>query len=256
MTFRDLAPASSARGLWLHPDLGEWSRGIPATGTPLDLRGRGGMTRHEAGGLRILVKSHRRGGLLRGLLPDAFLSASRARREARALEILSRLGLSPRCLALEIRGLVLKRMRIAVEEIEGAADLLAAEIPPSEQAAMAATAGRAVRAMHDAGVAHADLNASNILVRREGSAWRAWIVDLDGARIAPGGVPGERRIAEVLRLCRSIDKWTRTASASAAARRRFLFAALPADAAREAFSRARRAQALRRARGRKPRPHA
>jgi 3-deoxy-D-manno-octulosonic acid kinase len=233
-----LVPA--APGLWLHRDVAPWSSGIPE-GAPVDdvSSGRGSLRRVRCGGMVALVRRYRRGGALRRLLPDAFLSDARARREVAALARLAPLGLAPRCLALEVRGGWLKRLTIAVEEVPGARDLLAhAQDGERDERGLAAAAGRAVRAMHDAGVLHADLNLTNVIARRDASGWRAWIVDLDGARSAPAGP--ERRVREVLRLCRSVDKWPASARTSAEARAAFLREALPAPL---------RLPALRRARG-------
>jgi len=70
----------------------------------------------------------------------------------------------------------------------------------------ARAAGRAVRALHDAGARHADLHVDNLLVAvRPNDAPRVVITDLDRARIV-GAVDDARRMAELMRLHRSLVK--------------------------------------------------
>ncbi len=256
MTFRELRPSPACAGLWLHPDVGTWERGLP---DPLQADtiagGRGGCRRVQAGGVVAFVRRCKRGGALARVLPDAFLSPGRALAEAHALERLAPFGLSPRCLGVQHEGRLLHRLTVAVEEVPGARDLLAlARDGERDLAGMARAAGEVVRRMHEAGVSHRDLNASNILARRDADGWRAWVIDLDDARLLPSPVPMRRRIAEILRLCRSVDKWESSATTPALARLGFLRGALPAAAwRRQAWRRARRAHDLRRALGREPR---
>lgn len=67
--------------------------------------------------------------------------------------------------------------------------------------------GRELRSFFDAGMAHADLNARNILIHDE--TGDAWVIDLDASRYTPGKpVDGERQLA---RLKRSLHKlWPQT----------------------------------------------
>ena len=63
----------------------------------------------------------------------------------------------------------------------------------------------AVRALHDCGGRHADLNATNVLIAEHAGDVRARLIDLDRARIdAP--VPPRRRAREIARLWRSLAK--------------------------------------------------
>jgi hypothetical protein len=61
-----------------------------------------------------------------------------------------------------------------------------------------------VREAHDRGLAHADLNAGNVLLDEEDPP-RVFLIDLDRARLGPPrGAPG--RFREIARLDRSIEK--------------------------------------------------
>jgi 3-deoxy-D-manno-octulosonic acid kinase len=235
--------------LLLRPEVaGLWSEGLPREGEALASSGRGGLLRVESPLGPALVRTYRRGGLLRALLPDAFFSPGRALAEVAALELLEGLDLAPDVFGLELKGGALQRMRIAVREVPGARNLLelgAAESPAMRMRALGRAVGEAVAAMHQAGVAHRDLNVANVLVADEGVR----LIDFDGATVHPDGVPLPRRRREVLRLCRSLDKWAATAATPAAVRAAFLRAALPLGERRSMLDEGRRQHARRVAAG-------
>lgn len=249
---------SGRRRTWLSSEAR--LRGVldtPQDGRRLALPGRGTLRRAPLpDGSHALIRRVRRGGLLRDLLPDLFLGASRSLAELRAAERLAERGLAAPVLTVEMRGWGLVSLRVAVLEIEDSCDLLrwAGEgRPPQEQVEVARLAGRTVRGMHDSGVSHADLNAANLLLVGSGEDRRVLVVDLDKARSFPHAVPAGRREREVLRLCRSLDKWEETAATTASARAAFLSEALPPDSARRTLSRARSRSAWRTRLGRRPR---
>src|SRR5690606_38052917 len=68
-------------------------------------------------------------------------------------------------------------------------------------AASSEQVARSIYAMHEHGVWHADLNAYNVLLDKEG---RAWLIDFDKARRLVLSL--ERRSANLLRLRRSLAK--------------------------------------------------
>jgi 3-deoxy-D-manno-octulosonic acid kinase len=84
------------------------------------------------------------------------------------------------------------------------ADAVPACEHPDRRAAMHA-AGRAVRALLDAGVDHPDLHWANILVERSNPG-HAWIVDLDRARIGSGPVEPERVLRRLHRSLRRLRR--------------------------------------------------
>ena len=70
---------------------------------------------------------------------------------------------------------------------------------------VAAAAGASLRRFHDTGGRHADLHVGNLLIREAGPSPRVLLVDLDRARVA-SPVPARRRMAEIMRLYRSLVK--------------------------------------------------
>jgi 3-deoxy-D-manno-octulosonic acid kinase len=70
---------------------------------------------------------------------------------------------------------------------------------------MAAVA-RAIACMHDAGIAHADLNLTNVLVRADGDAPQVLLIDFDRARVFSDPLSQRWRERNLHRLRRSLDK--------------------------------------------------
>jgi len=150
------------------------------------------------------------GGLLRGLLRDRLLGLARPLAELRAHAQLRALGVPvpvPVLVAARrVRGF--ERAAQATLHEEGALDglaLLASPLPAAARRRAAAAAGRAVRALHDAGARHADLHLGNLLFRARGSGFEAWVIDLDRARLAAPPAARER-MKELMRLQRSLVK--------------------------------------------------
>jgi hypothetical protein len=113
------------------------------------------------------------------------------------------------------------RADLATVEVPGAIDLaeaLWAERPeatdPSARLAALGAAGTLLRELADAGVAHPDLNAKNILVAPADGPQSAdhplvaYVLDLDGAAVGPALSWRRRREAQA-RLERSLRKWER-----------------------------------------------
>jgi 3-deoxy-D-manno-octulosonic-acid transferase len=89
---------------------------------------------------------------------------------------------------------------IAVGLIPGSRNLVqrlqSARPTPADWAAL----GRAIRALHDRQVFHADLNAHNLLLDAQG---RAWVVDFDKCGVRAGN---DWKAANLARLLRSLRK--------------------------------------------------
>jgi len=164
-----------------------------------------------AGESWIRIKQLRRGGAVAGLWRERFLGAGRLFDNLRIpLEASSRGVPTPLPLALMLLegppGLY--RGWLGLGEITEAVDLatrLLSGTPPTP--AGLGSAMRAVRRMHDAGVEHRDLNLGNLLLTEEGPGGpRAYVIDLDRARLHPGSLGFAARQAALRRLERSYVK--------------------------------------------------
>jgi len=178
--------------------------------TTASLFGRGRLVRIELGGIRLLAKTMRHGGLLGSLLADRFVGDGRARELVALLADLAARGLStPRFAFARARrdrgGFV--RLDFATHELadarDGLAFLRAGPTPAARRAAVRA-AGRTVRALHDAGVEHADLNVKNLLVR-DGPPAEAFVIDLEKSR-RDASISRAAAVRNLERLARSVEK--------------------------------------------------
>ena len=119
---------------------------------------------------RLHLRPVHHGGLLRGLLRDRLIGLARPLAELHVHARLRALGapvpVPVLVAARRVRGF--QRAAVGTVHEEGALDGLALLASPSTPAARrraAAAAGRAVRALHDAGARHADLHLGNLLFR-------------------------------------------------------------------------------------------
>ena len=169
--------------------------------------GRGGVRFIAGPDGRAVLRHYCRGGLVAGVLGDRFLYLGAARtRPMREFAVLARahaLGLPvPRPIAARfVRSGLHYRADLATMAIEPArtvATLVAhGELEGFDWAAL----GRTIRAFHDAGVWHADLNAHNILRDPDGTFW---LLDFDRGWLGP---PQDRwRRRNLARLERSLLK--------------------------------------------------
>jgi 3-deoxy-D-manno-octulosonic acid kinase len=177
---------------------------------PTDFGGRGRPVRLELPGARLVAKAMRHGGLVGGLLGERFAGAERARRLVALLERLDQRAVpTPRFGFARVRrgGAGLVRLDVATREIEGARDGLAflrsRPAAPVRREAVR-SAARVVRALHDAGVEHADLNVKNLLVSA-GPPLAAYVIDLEKSR-ATDSLPAGAAARNLERLARSLAK--------------------------------------------------
>ena len=94
---------------------------------------------------------------------------------------------------------------ICEEDARDGAAFLASRPARGRLLRAAAAAGEAVRRLHDAGGAHADLHIANLLVRESEAGTRALLVDLDRVRTV-AQLSARERMAELMRLHRSLVK--------------------------------------------------
>lgn len=185
--------------------------------------GQGAVTGEAAGRGRALfldtpfgeavLRRYLRGGLPGRFIRESYLftgwERSRPVSEFRVLARLAELGLpapAPFTALVDRRGIgytgSLLMARIPDSHAVGDHLLEYAGLPDAW-----ARIGACIRHFHDHGVAHADLNARNILVNEAG---KVFLIDFDRARIAPGA----RRVfaANLQRLRRSLEKlWPNSA---------------------------------------------
>ncbi|MGH7895165.1 MAG: lipopolysaccharide kinase InaA family protein [Candidatus Binatia bacterium] len=172
--------------------------------------GRGAAHRIRLEGVPVAVlRLGRRGGLLGRFVRERYLDLRpRPWRElAVTLAARTRGAPVPEVLAARVEGWLAYRSAILTAEVPNARTAMdALRVAPAEaKAAIAAAAATAVARLHDAGVRHADLNLSNILIA-DGAGT---IVDLDRARLVVGPLGAAARRRNLLRLCRSARKLDR-----------------------------------------------
>ncbi len=164
----------------------------------------------------LLVRRYAHGGLLGPLWGTVFVGSGRMRREFRLAVYAHRRGVptaTPVALRVERTFGPLVRAHYVSELIEGASNLLefCRDVANGGSAGrdrrrVARATAEAVHKMHEADVFHADLNLTNVLVRPGASGVEAFVVDFDKARLMRP-LPLPRRMANVVRLDRSIVKW-------------------------------------------------
>jgi 3-deoxy-D-manno-octulosonic acid kinase len=159
----------------------------------------------------VVLRRYLRGGLIGKLLVDRYLFPSRPARELSVLSYArSRDVPVPEVLGASVMsaGLFGYRGRIATRMIPDSKTLPLFLMENRDDRRRATEvlrkSGAAVRRMHDAGIAHADLNMNNILV---GAGGAPFIIDFDKAtvrhRLTLGG-----RVRNLRRLLRSARKLT------------------------------------------------
>lgn len=171
----------------------------------------------------FLIRKFTHGGLLRFLTRDRFADAERPFRELAVTAALARAGVAaPEVAAARARPAPLLgwSLEIVTRRIDGAVDLDAIlararrkTVDRRTVGRVAASFGRLVRAMHDAGCSHADLTTKNALVLEDSLASARpaiLILDLDRARISRVLAPASRT-ANLARLLRYVLRAERVA---------------------------------------------
>ncbi|HLK10452.1 MAG TPA: lipopolysaccharide kinase InaA family protein [Candidatus Binatia bacterium] len=196
---RDLA---TALGPWLLAR----RLATPAGAEPI-ASGRGAAYRAVLpGGVRAVVRPYRRGGLLARVVRETYLGwRPRPLRELMVTVEARRRGVAaPEVLAARIEGRFAYRGTLVTAEVPGAVPLIEALRAAPDAATrrrLGTLAGRAVAVLHAAGVLHADLNLTNILVAAD--AGGATVIDLDRGRVVPAPLRGRAQRRNLRRLARS-----------------------------------------------------
>jgi len=160
---------------------------------------------------RLHLRPVRHGGWLAGVLGDRIAGPGRPLAELAVHARLARAGapvLRPALVAARRRlpGVWTAALGTVHEEhARNGIEFLGAQPKREDLLDAAAAAGHGLRQFHDAGGRHPDLHIGNLLFRRDGAVLRAWIIDLDGARIVRR-LSSSRRMREIMRLYRSLVK--------------------------------------------------
>jgi 3-deoxy-D-manno-octulosonic acid kinase len=210
-----LLAAGAVRAVVRHDlasELGPWllapALALPAGGE-IASSGRGPAYRIPLrDGSTAVLRVYRRGGLVARLVRRTYLGIRpRPLRELAVTAEARRRGVAAaEVLAARVEGRLVYRGALLTAEVPAAVTLVdALRRAPDDNArrALAASAGRAVAALHGAGVFHADLNLTNVLV---GPAGAVTLVDFDRARLGRGALSGRARRRNLRRLARSLAK--------------------------------------------------
>lgn len=162
------------------------------------------------GGPELLFRRILHGGAAGAVLGDRFLSFARPLGELAHTERLRAAGapVVRAVLAVGERRAGFWRCALATVFEKDARDALAwLRAGPNDQDVLSccAAAGLSLRRFHDAGGRHADLHLKNLLVREREGVQDVLVIDLDRAR--SGALPtAQERMAELMRLYRSLEK--------------------------------------------------
>lgn len=164
-------------------------------------------------GSRGIVRRYRRGGLVRYILHDLYWDRPpRPFAELRCMEIARQRGVP----TVEVLGAGVQWHRLGlyrgvlitrevVESCHFWAWLQMRKTGTERERALIAVA-YAVARLHHAGIAHADLNLTNILLHPTHQTAKALVIDFDRARVFPGPLPHAWRARSLRRLFRSLSK--------------------------------------------------
>lgn len=199
----------------LVPTLGPWllaPRLVLPPGSEALASGRGAAYRSVLpDGTRAVVRIARRGGLVARFVRETYVGLTpRPLRELVVTAEARRRGVAAaEVLGVRVEGGVVYRGAVVTAEVPSARTLVdALRGAPDARArqALAVSAGRAVAVLHAAGVFHADLNLTNIVVHPGASGPAVALLDFDRARLraAPLSMAACRR--NLRRLARSLAK--------------------------------------------------
>jgi tRNA A-37 threonylcarbamoyl transferase component Bud32 len=170
-------------------------------------------------GERMIIKTYRRGGLLRFLVRDLYWGDRRPLNELRVGAAALQAGIPTAAVLAAIAFRVagpFYRSYLITRELSGCKDLPAflntgsagsAEEKFRQRRTLLAQAARAIRAMHDRGFYHGDLNLKNILIDAEHRN-TVYIIDWDKSQ-EQENISLALRSSNMVRCCRSMVKLRR-----------------------------------------------
>ncbi len=174
--------------------------------------GRGPIVRFTLAGHPAVGKRCLRGGLLAPLLGGLYLGEGRALHQVEAAARLQEAGVpTPDVLAAGSRRVacLFRAQAVVTRELAGAQNLfelapMCASQPRRRQILL--MCADLVRAMHQAGFLHADLNVTNLVLERGPGCETLHVLDLDRGRFV-GDLSMADRFRSLARLLRSYEKW-------------------------------------------------
>ena len=164
-------------------------------------------------GARVVVRRYRRGGMVRHFNHFLYFGGNRAFDELRATERARAGGVRTATVVAAIERparVAGYRAWLASVFIAGGRDLAAWLVDgwtdPDQRAAVIREAGRQVSLMHEAGVAHPDVNLRNLFVAPGEDGPEVYVLDFDRAAVTSDPVAAPRRERDLRRLARSARK--------------------------------------------------
>lgn len=161
----------------------------------------------------MIVRYYRRGGFVRHFVSDIYWDQPpRPLAELVCTEMARQRGVPTiEVLGAQVRWITRRLYRgvFVSQEVEGFHNLWewlqTRPTGPTRVSTLTAVA-RTIRTMHDAGIVHADLNLTNILVQAGTASSQVCVLDFDRARLFPSSVARAYRERTLARLQRSLHK--------------------------------------------------
>lgn len=191
------------------PTLHDWAASVPGA-EPFQGRATAWGVQLPSGAIDVVVRHARRGGFLAAVRGDRFVWPGRAPWELEASLHLQEAGVrTPDVIgyALYPAGPGFCRCDVATRRLPPGAEFPVAwtGAPDGDRDAMLVAVATLLRDLRSAGAQHADLNAKNLYLARDGGRWHAWVLDVDRVSLHTPDDPdvGAQNLA---RLDRSIRK--------------------------------------------------
>ncbi|MBK7908117.1 MAG: hypothetical protein IPJ78_16345 [Gemmatimonadetes bacterium] len=206
---RVAAAAGLRRALQGAASLHAWAEAVPGA-EPFQGRATAWGVPLPGAAIDVVVRHARRGGLLAGVRGDRFVWPGRAPWELETALRLQEAGVrTPDVVAYALypAGPGLCRCDVATRRLPVGAEFPVSwrDADASSRETMLIAVGTLLRDLRAAGAQHADLNAKNLFLARDGNRWAAWVLDVDRVRFRAPNDP-EVGAQNLARLDRSLRK--------------------------------------------------
>lgn len=210
---RVAAAAGLRAALTSAPTLHAWAATVPGA-EPFQGRTTAWGVRLPGAAIDVVVRHARRGGVLAPIRGDRYVWPGRAPWELETSLRLQEAGVrTPDVVAYALypAGPGLCRCDVATRRLPPGAEFPVAwkDSDATTREALLVAVGTLLGDLRAAGAQHADLNAKNLYVARDGGRWHAWVLDVDRVRFHS---PNDAEVGaqNVARLDRSIRKLRET----------------------------------------------